>query len=212
MNTHLKYQFALSPSDPQWPNVLQATDIPQVLICERKTFSDERGFFREIVELRDFEKVLGKTISIKQWNHSQSHPQVIRGFHAEPWEKIIYVAKGTVLAVLVDFRVDSPAFGKAIKLTLDENERKAVYLPIGIGNSFCNVGRIDAEYMYMVTGYYEGKPTPAVSLLDPILTKQFGDWPVQNPIISDKDRDNPSLKEKFADQVDFSQFPWLKEE
>ena len=81
-----------------------------------------------------------------------------------------------------------------------------------MGNSICAIGNEDVEYMYMITDYFEGKPTPAVSYKDPILTKQFGGWPVENPIVSEKDESYPSLKEKFGQEVDFSKFPWLKEE
>lgn len=203
--------LSMQPTDSSWPSMIQTTEIPGLLIYERETFSDDRGFFREAVELRDIEKVLGKKINVTQWNHSQSHPRVIRGFHAEPWEKIVYVVKGNVLAVVVDLRPESPTFGKTVKITLGENERKTLYLPEGMGNSFCALGETDAEYLYMITGYFEGKPTPAVLWNDPVLTKQFGGWPIENPIVSDKDRQYPTLKEKFEGVVDFSKFPWLAE-
>ncbi len=205
------YKLALSPNDPDFPPMIQTTEIPGLLIYKRDTFEDDRGFFREVVELRDLEKVLGKKINVTQWNHSNSHPNVIRGFHSEPWEKIIYVIKGQAIAVIVDFRTDSPSFGKAIKIPLGENDRNTLYLPLGMGNSFCALGNEDAEYMYMITGYFEGKPTPAVLYNDPVLTKQFGGWPVENPIVSKKDESYPTLKEKFGKDVDFSKFPWLNE-
>lgn len=207
-----KYNLVLSPADPDFPKMIQTTEIPGLLIYQRETYEDERGFFKEIVELRDIEKVLGKKINVTQWNHSKSVPNVIRGFHSEPWEKIIYVAKGNALAVIVDFRTDSPTFGKVVKIPLGEDNRNTIYLPIGMGNGFCSLEDVDAEYMYMITGYFEGKPTPAVSYKDPILTKQFGGWPLTNPIVSQKDESYPTLKEKFGEEVDFSKFPWLKEE
>lgn len=206
-----KYDFAIDPKSPEWPEMIETTEIPGLLIYKRETFGDDRGFFREAVELRDIEKVLGKEVKITQWNHSQSHPNVVRGFHSEPWEKLIYVVKGEVMAVIVDFRMDSPAFGKAVKILLGENDRKTVYLPQGMGNSFCNIGEADSEYLYLITGYFEGKPTPAVSWQDPMLTRQFGGWPIKNPIVSEKDMSYPTLKEKFGNDVDFSKFEWLKE-
>ena len=205
------YKFAITPESDEWPKFITTTEIPGVLISQRETFEDNRGFFHEAVELRDFEKVLGKKINITQWNHSKSHPRVIRGFHSEPWEKIIYAVSGNTLSVLVDFRIDSPTFGKTIKINIGENDRKTIYLPLGIGNSFCALGDKDTEYMYMITGYFEGKETPAVSFNDPILTKQFGGWPTDNPIVSDKDMRYPTFKEKFANLIDFSKFPWLNE-
>lgn len=207
-----KYNLVLSPADPDFPTMIQTTEIPGLLIYQRETNKDERGFFKEVIELRDIEKVLGKKINVTQWNHSKSVPNVIRGFHSEPWEKIIYVAKGNALAVIVDFRTDSPTFGKVVKIPLGEDNRNTIYLPQGMGNGFCSLGTEDTEYMYMITGYFEGNPTPAVLYKDPILTKQFGGWPIENPIVSQKDENYPTLKEKFGQEVDFSKFSWLKED
>lgn len=205
------YSLAIDSSNPDWPEMIQTTEIPQLLVYERPTFPDNRGFFKEIVELRDLEMVLGKQIRIAQANHSKSIPNVIRGVHSEPWEKIIYVPKGTVKAVFVDLRTDSHTFGKAITITFSDENRKAVYLPKGIGNSYANIGNDDAEYTYMVTDYYKGEDTPAVNLNDPLITKQIGGWGIENPIISDADKNHPTLQEKFGNEVDFSQFPWLNE-
>ena len=205
------YKLAISPKSSEWPKFIKTTEIPGVLISQRETIEDNRGFFHEAVELRDFEKVLGKKINITQWNHSKSHPKVIRGFHSEPWEKIIYVVRGNALSVIVDLRTDSPTFGKAVRINIGEDDRKTIYLPLGIGNSFCALGDQDTEYMYMITGYFEGRKTPAVSFNDPVLTKQFGGWPIENPIVSDKDLNYPTLKQKYKDEVDFSKFPWLNE-
>lgn len=204
------YTLAIDPSNSEWPEMIETTEIPQILLYERQTFPDNRGQFKEIVELRDLETVLGKQIHIVQANHSKSIPGVIRGIHSEPWEKIIYIPKGTVKAVFVDLRTDSHTFGKAISMTFDDTNRKAVYLPKGIGNSYANMGQDDAEYIYMVTDYYKGEKTPAVNLNDPLLTKQFGGWQIENPIISDADKNHPTLTEKFGDTVDFSLFPWLQ--
>jgi len=203
------YDLIMSPKDPLWPKMIETTDIPQLLVYKGEIFEDNRGFFHEIVELRDLEKVLGKKINVVQSNHARSKPGVIRGFHAEPWEKIVYVAKGEVMAVIVDFRTDSETFGKAVKIMLGDNHFNTLYLPLGMGNSLCAVGSGDAEYIYLITSYFEGKQTPAVYYNDPMLTKQFGGWPIENPIVSEKDASYPTLKEKFGDQVDFSKFSWL---
>jgi len=210
MNTN-PFALALERNDPSWPQAIETTAIPGLLISKRQTSTDNRGFFREAIELRDLELVLGKKINVTQWNHSQSHPDVIRGFHSEPWEKIIYVVKGNVIGVIVDFRTDSPTFGKALKFELGENNPITLYLPKGMGNSICNPEKEDAEYLYMITDYFEGKPTPAVNWNDPLLTRQFGGWPVSHPTISEKDKKYPTLREKFSQTIDFSQFPWLKE-
>lgn len=207
-----KFELAIQPADPNWPKMLQTTEIPSLLVYERPTFEDNRGFFREPVEKRDLETVFGKKIEITQWNHSRSLPNVIRGFHSEPWDKIIYAANGEALAVIVDLRIDSPTFGKALKFEIGEKNRKTLFLPQGMGNSFCSLGNTPTDYMYLITSYFEGKPTPAVSFKDPMITRQFGGWPIEHPIVSEKDMSYPTLKEKFGDLVDFSQFPWLKQD
>ncbi|KKS76939.1 MAG: RmlC [candidate division WWE3 bacterium GW2011_GWA2_42_9] len=87
-------------------NNVTTTDIEGLLILERPTMNDERGFFREVLEKRDIESAVGKQIEIVQWNHSRSLPGVIRGIHAEPWDKIVYCTRGLVLAVVVDLRIE----------------------------------------------------------------------------------------------------------
>lgn len=206
-----KFSLAIQPDDPQWPSAITPTEIPNLLVYQRQPATDNRGFFYEPIEKRDLEKVFGTSIDIKQWNHSRSLPNVIRGFHAEPWDKIVYVASGKALAVIVDLRVDSPAFGKTLKFELGEDNRRALFLPEGMGNSFCSLGDQPTDYLYLITGYFEGKPTPAVFYNDPMLTQQFGGWPIKNPIVSEKDAQYPTLKEKFGNEVDFTKFPWLQQ-
>lgn len=202
--------LALTPADPRWPAMIQTTAIPGLLIYERPTFPDERGFFREAMELRDLEAVLGRDLRVVQWNHSRSVPGVIRGFHAEPWEKLIYVAQGEVLATIVDLRLDSPAFGKVVTIPLGERYRRTLYLPLGMGNGFCVTGDQPADYLYLVTAYYVGQSSLAISVQDPRLTRQFGGWPVADPIISVKDLAHPLLSTVYGEQVDLARFPWLR--
>ena len=202
----------LTPNDPRWPAMVTDTAIPGLLIYERPTFPDDRGFFREPLEKRDIETALGRDLTIVQWNHSRSIPGVVRGFHAEPWEKMVYVTHGEVLAAIVDLRLDSPAFGKVVTIELGEQHRRTLFLPLGMGNSFCVTGTESADYVYLVTAYYDGQPSPAVSVLDSMLTRQFGGWPVAEPIISEKDRAHPSFASLYADRVDFANYPWLRGE
>ena len=88
--------------------------------------------------------------------------------------------------------------------------RKTIYLPKGMGNAFCVLGDNPVDYMYLITSYFEGAPTPAVAWNDPVLTRQFGGWPVKSPLVSEKDMHYPTLKEKYGEKVDFSKYPWLK--
>ena len=191
---------------------INETEIKDLLIYKRNKNTDERGFFKEVVELKDLEEKLNKKIEIKQWNHSNSKPRILRGIHAEPWEKLIYVAKGKALSVVVDLRIDSPTFGKAVKTEMGDTNDVCLYLPVGMGNSFCNIGETDVDFMYLVTEYYQkGISAPSIFWNDPLVTRQFGGWPIENPTISEKDKNLPTLTEEFGSKVDFSKFSWLRE-
>ena len=176
---------------------IKKTSIPGLLIIERPTFEDERGFFREIFranELEEFTKVDFKPI---QWNHSKSLPRVIRALHAENWNKLVYPIKGEMFSAIVDIRPKSPTFGKFETFTFDENSHKALFIPKGLANSICVVGKEPVHYMYLVDAYYEGKDTRAIVWNDPDIGIS---WPVKNPIISERDRNNPRLRDLFPEK------------
>src|SRR5438552_2406267 len=87
--------------------------IPGMIIVERPTKIDDRGFFRE-VERRgpDVDAVLQMTVEHRQWNHSRSVRGVLRGIHVARWTKCVYVVRGEAQAVVVDLRQESPQFGR----------------------------------------------------------------------------------------------------
>ena len=91
---------------------IKKTSIEGLLIIERPTFSDERGFFRELFRFNEFEDFTGITFKPVQVNHSLSKPGVLRGIHAEGWNKIIYPITGQVFIALVDIRPESKTFAK----------------------------------------------------------------------------------------------------
>jgi len=173
------------------------TKLPGVLDITRQTFKDDRGFFREVFHLDELEAAIGKQFHPLQMNHSRSLPGVIRALHAERWNKLIYPVSGNMLAVLVDIRPDSPTFGQTEKITFDESNRHALYIPVGVANSICVLGDRPVEYVYLVDAYYTGKDTTAVAWNDPDLAI---DWPISNPIISERDKNNPTLKQLFPEK------------
>ena len=162
---------------------IKQTSIPGLLILERPVFSDERGFFRELFHKNELEEVAGIKFDGVQMNHSHSKPGVIRGIHAEAWNKIIYP--------------DSPTFAKVETFTINNNNRIGLFIPNGLANSLCVIGDQPADYIYLVDAYYDGSDTRAVAWDDPDLNIN---WPVKDTIISERDKNNPTLRNLFPEK------------
>lgn len=171
------------------------TDIPGLLWFDVTAIHDDRGFYQE-----NFQKAklvaagLPETFQIIQNNLSYNKQAgVTRGFHAEPWNKYISIAKGKAFVAYVDLR-QGPSFGKTVSLELD-NE-KAVYLPQGVANSF-QVLEDETFYVYSVDAHW------SADLYDEYLFVNLADpdigiaWPLplEQAILSDRDRSHPRLQD-----------------
>ena len=173
---------------------VKKTSIEGLLILTRPKYQDDRGFFKEIFHIDEIEKTLNIEFKGVQMNQSYSKPKVLRGLHAENWNKIIYPINGEVFIAIADIREDSPTFGKVETFQVNDENRIALFLSKGLANSYCVTGDKAADYIYLVDAYYDGTDQRAVSFDDPTLNIS---WPVSDPIISERDRNNPSLKELF---------------
>lgn len=176
---------------------IESTEIPGLYLVKRPTFSDDRGFFREVFHLDELESKVGYPFVPVQWNHSLSKPKVIRALHAENWNKLVYPITGEMYAALVDIRPDSPTFSKVVEITFDDSDRKALFIPKGLANSICVLGDEDVHYLYMVDSYYDGSDTRAIAWDDPDLNVQ---WPIQDPTVSERDRNNPTIRQMFPEK------------
>lgn len=177
---------------------IKPTNTPGLLVVERKTFPDERGLFREVFRKDELEAALGYEFNPVQMNHSVSNPGVIRGLHAENWNKLIYPTTGNMFAALVDIRPDSPNFGNVETFNFDTSAgRQALFIPKGIANSICVLGDQEVNYIYLVDDYYDGSDTTAIAWDDPDLNIK---WPITNPIISDRDLKNQTIREMFPNK------------
>ena len=182
---------------------VESTAIAGLLIVRWDTHGDDRGFFRQTYQLRELEEALARQVTLVQGNHSRSAPGVLRGFHAEPWDKLVYAANGTVLAVIADIRRDSPTFAQTLSFQLGDppGQRVRLFISEGRANSFMAVGDAVADYIYDVGDYWRPDvPKRSVAWDDPDLAV---DWPVTSPTLSEADQHNPTLRELFADH-DFS--------
>lgn len=165
------------------------TTIEGLYILELTTFNDDRGFFREVYRKED----LGIDFTPVQLNHSYSLPHVIRGLHAENWNKLIYPLAGNVFIAIADIRLNSNTFGKVETFTIDHYSRVALFISNGLANSICVMGNEPIHYLYLVDNMYNGDKT-AVTWNDPDLDIK---WPIENPILSERDKNNPTLRELF---------------
>lgn len=166
------------------------TSLPGLLRIERRPVDDENE--GEVIDLGELNRVSGQVFPVRQINHSHSKPGVLRGLHAERWDKIVWVPKGCAFSVIVDIRPASPTFGRYESFQLSAENRQALYIPEGFANSAYALTEID--YFYMVSKTYDGSDTFAVAWDDPDLAIP---WPTSNPIISQRDRNNPCLRELY---------------
>lgn len=176
---------------------IKKTSIEGLLILERHNHPDERGFFREVFHLDELEQVLGAEFKIVQMNHSESKPRVIRGLHAENWNKLVYPLTGQAMVVIADIRVDSATFGKLEIFIFDESDPKALFISKGLANSLCVLGEKEVNYIYLVDDYYDDSDQRAVVWNDSDLAI---DWPIKDPILSQRDKNNPRLRDLFPEK------------
>lgn len=190
---------------------VEPTAIPQLLVVRWETHDDPRGYFRQTYQLSELEEHLGRSIRFQQGNHSRSRPGVIRGFHAEPWDKLIYVARGRVQGAFADMRPDSPTFGAVVTMHLGDpggehpTEQVRVFVPRGVANAFCVHGEEPADYLYDVTDVWRpGQVHPTIAWDDPDLDVH---WVVDDPILSTADRANPRLRDVVPNHPRWSSPP-----
>lgn len=178
---------------------IETTSIPGVLKITCPVYSDARGFFHEVFRKNELIEATGVDFDPVQWSHSMSLPGVIRAIHTEDWNKLIYPVTGILYAPIVDLRPESATFGKVEYITIDntkeDSERQAIFIPKGgIGNSICAMGEVPLHYMYLVDEYWDNSKAKGVLWNDPDLNIK---WPTENPIVSDRDRANPKLRDLF---------------
>jgi dTDP-4-dehydrorhamnose 3,5-epimerase len=176
---------------------VEPTSIEGLLVVRWDTYGDERGFFRQTFQVVELTDALGREPLLLQGNHSRSGPGVLRGFHAEPWDKLVYVVRGTAFCAIADVRPQSPTFGEVATFTLGDapGERIRLFVAEGLANAFCTL--TEADYVYDVGGYWSPDVDKrAVAYDDPDLAV---DWPTDAPAVSEADDAHPTLREQFPD-------------
>lgn len=159
---------------------------------------DPRGMFMEWYRFDRLAEVVGHPLNLAQANLSVSQRGVVRGIHfadvPRGQAKYVTCVRGAVLDVIVDIRVGSPTFGRAEGVRLDDVDRRAVYLPEGMGHGFCALTD-DATLSYICSDTYNPVSEHSVHPLDPDLGI---DWPADVPLLSTRDDAAPSLADAIA--------------
>ena len=169
-------------------------EIDGLILITPKVIYDERGFFLESYTKNEFEK-LGIKDEFVQDNHSLSMKNTLRGLHfqREPYaqSKLVRCITGSILDVAVDIRKDSNTFGKHVKVVLSSEDKKMLYIPRGFAHGFLVLSDV-AEVLYKVDNFYSKEYESGIIWND----NELGiDWPITNPILSEKDKGLPSFRE-----------------
>ena len=170
---------------------MQATPsaIPEVILLQPKVFGDERGFFLESWNRRNFAQ-LGIDHDFVQDNHSRSAQGILRGLHYQTEHtqgKLMRVVVGEVFDVAVDMRRASPTFGHWVGVTLSAVNRRMLWVPPGFAHGFYVTSAEGAEFLYKCTDYYDPAHEVSVRWDDPTLGIE---WPLvegRAPALSAKD-------------------------
>ena len=168
--------------------------IPDVLVIEPKVFGDDRGFFFESFNTREFEKATGLKHNFVQDNHSRSAKHVLRGLHyqiQQPQGKLVRVIQGEVFDVAVDIRESSPTFRQWVGEILSAENKRQMWVPEGFAHGFVVLSEA-AELLYKTTNYYTAEHERSIRWDDPDIAIQ---WPAGlQPLLSTKDQAALPLK------------------
>ncbi|PLX30686.1 MAG: dTDP-4-dehydrorhamnose 3,5-epimerase [Ignavibacteria bacterium] len=168
------------------------TSLPGILLITPKVFGDERGFFMESYRRELFEEA--GIPPLVQDNHSRSVRDTLRGLHYQhPYGqgKLIRVTSGVVFDVLVDVRRASPTFGKWEGHELSESNKRQLWVPPGFAHGFCVLSE-SADFLYKCSEYYHPETEHTLLWNDEAVGVE---WPVRDPILSEKDMKGKRLNE-----------------
>ena len=168
------------------------TELEGVLLIEPTIHIDSRGRFFESYEKEKY-RALGIREDFVQDNQSLSNKNVLRGLHyrVDPEQaKLVRVVKGEVFDVVVDIRKGSPTFGEWQSFILSSTNFLQLYVPVGFAHGFCVLSDV-AEFLYKVSEYYSAEKEKGILWNDPDIGIN---WPISNPVLSNKDEGNPRLR------------------
>ncbi|MBE3023629.1 dTDP-4-dehydrorhamnose 3,5-epimerase [Janthinobacterium sp. GW458P] len=166
---------------------IQKTAIADVMIIEPKVFGDDRGFFYESFNQKQFQELTGVSTHFVQDNHSRSAKNVLRGLHYQIQQtqgKLVRVVAGEVFDVAVDLRTSSATFGHWVGILLSAENKRQLWIPPGCAHGFM-VTSESAEFLYKTTDYWAPQFERSLRWNDPAIGIE---WPLDGePLLSGKD-------------------------
>lgn len=173
---------------------VEQTPLEGVVLIHTDWFRDERGFFIENYHKQRFAEH-GLTDDFVQDNHSRSAAKVLRGLHYQdetaPMGKLVRCTEGEIFDVAVDLRVHSPTFGHWFGAYLSSDNMDQLFVPSGYAHGFVTMSDF-AQVQYKCTGFYAPSSEGTIRWNDPDIGI---DWPVLDPVLSNRDRNGISLQE-----------------
>jgi len=173
--------------------------IKDVLIIRPRIFRDQRGFFMETYQ-QDRYRDIGINKNFVQDNLSFSVKGTLRGLHFQikhPQAKLVQVISGEIFDVAVDIRPGSPTYGKWTGIYLSEQTLTQVFVPEGFAHGFCVLSET-AHFLYKCSDFYAPDDEGGILWSDPDIAI---DWPIKDPVVSDKDRRHPCLSFMLPGQL-----------
>tara|TARA_E500000331_G_scaffold160886_1_gene155955 strand:+ start:1037 stop:1612 length:576 start_codon:yes stop_codon:yes gene_type:complete len=172
----------------------------EVKIIQNIVHTDDRGFFLESFNKKKFFNIFPQEINFVQDNHSRSRKGVLRGLHFQlnpnAQAKLLRVARGAILDVVVDLRVKSKNFGKWESLEINENNSLMLFIPEGFAHGFLAIEN-DTDVIYKTNNFYAPNSDGTLVWNDPLININWGfdDYKITNPIISNKDKAAMTLEQ-----------------
>lgn len=166
---------------------------PDVFLIEPDVFKDNRGFFMETYNQRKYAEE-GIDRMFVQDNYSHSKYGILRGLHYQlknAQGKLVFVITGEIFDIVVDIRIGSPKFGQWFGVHLSAENKRQIFMPEGFAHGFIVLSE-SADVIYKCTDFYTPGDDYGIFWADPTINI---DWPIKNPILSDKDSKNPKLRE-----------------
>lgn len=169
--------------------IVSSFHIEGPLLIEPKVYTDERGYFMESFHAERFSEITGIQNNFKQDNESFSSEGVLRGLHFQvppkAQAKLVRVASGAVMDVIVDLRTQSPTFGQHLKVVLSGENKHQLYIPEGFAHGFLTLEN-NTLFCYKCSEFYQAESEKGLRWNDPDL---LIDWGVEDPIVSAKDQE-----------------------
>jgi dTDP-4-dehydrorhamnose 3,5-epimerase len=175
------------------------TKIDGVLILEPKVYKDNRGYFLETYNEKRY-RDLGIPADFVQDNLSFSRKETLRGLHYQhphDQSKLVQAVKGHVFDVTLDIRCGSPTFGRWVGVHLSDENMRQVFVPAGLAHGFCVISDT-ALFTYKCSDFYSPECEKGVLWSDPDIGIE---WPVEKPILSEKDAKYPRLKDIAVERL-----------